>query len=140
MLTSGEARLLREGNWEAAAICSHAGLKWLLLAIPALLAGIGFWFAGGSAVGRVLLVGGIGLGVLMAATVLPVYTPVRGRVYRAVKWAVMAGILMFAFWPVLLQWSWLLFSCAWPMVWAEWTRASIRRKLPVEKWPKQLYL
>jgi hypothetical protein len=142
MLTSGEARLLRQGNWEAGAICSRAWLKWLLFALPAsaLLAGIGFSIAGATAVARVLLVGGIGLGVLMAATVLPVYTPVRGRIYRAAKWLVLSGILVFAFWPMVLQWSWLLISCAWPMVWAEWTRGSIRRKLPVEKWPKQLYL
>jgi hypothetical protein len=142
MLTAGEARLLREGNWEAGAICSRAWLKWLLFALPAsaLLAGIGFSLAGASAMARVLLVGGLGLGVLMAATVLPVYTPARGRVYRAVKWAVLAAILVVAFWPALLQWSWLLFSCAWPMLWAEWTRGSIRRKLPIEKWPKQLYL
>ena len=93
MLTSGEARLLREGNWEAGAICSHAWLKWLLFAMPAsaLLAGIGFSFAGATGVARVLLVGGLGLSVLMAATVLPVYTPARGRVYRAVKWAVLGG-------------------------------------------------
>lgn len=142
MLTSGEARLLGEGNWEARAICSRAWLKWSLFALPAgaLLAGIGFSVAGASALARVLLVGGLGLSVLMAATVLPVYTPARGRVYRAVKWAILAAILVVAFWPALLQWSWLLFSCAWPMVWAEWARASIRRKLPVEKWPKQLYL
>jgi hypothetical protein len=142
MLTSGEARLLRQGNWEAGAICSRTWLRWLLFALPtsALLAGIGFSFAGAAGVARILLVGGLGLSLLMAATVLPVYTPVRGRVYRAVKWAVLAGILVFAFWPIALQWSWLLFSCAWPMVWAEWTRGSIRRKLPVEKWPRQLYL
>ncbi len=142
MLTSGEARLMREGDWEARAICSRTWLKWLLLAMPAgaVLAGLGFYVAGATAVAQVLLVGGLGTGMLFSATFLPVYTPVRGRVFRLVKWMVLAGILVLAFWPMMLQWSWLLFSCAWPMAWAEWSRASIRRKLPIEKWPKQLYL
>src|SRR5436309_664777 len=34
LLTSAEARLLREGNWESRAICSHRLLKSMLLAIP----------------------------------------------------------------------------------------------------------
>src|SRR5882724_2642916 len=34
LLTSAEARLLNEGNWEARAVCSIAGLKWMLLAAP----------------------------------------------------------------------------------------------------------
>lgn len=37
--------------------------------------------------------------------------------------------------------SWLmLISCAWPLLWVEWTLFSLRRKLPVAEWPKQLYL
>ena len=142
LLTSAEARLLREGNWEAGAVCSRTRLKWLLLAIPAgaLLAGIGFFLAGAVAVARVLLVGGTGMGVLFAAPFLPVYTPMRSRVFRAVKCVVLGGMLVLAFWPITLQWSWLLFSCLWPIAWVEWTRASIRRKLPVTRWPKQLYL
>ena len=106
----------------------------------AVLAGLGFYVAGATAVAQVLLVGGLGTGMLFSATFLPVYTPDRGRVFRLVKWTVLARILVLAFWPMMLQWSWLLFSCAWPMAWAEWSRASIRRKLPIEKWPKQLYL
>ena len=39
-----------------------------------------------------------------------------------------------------LKWSWLLFSCLWPLAISEWTRASIRRKLPIAAWPKHLYL
>jgi hypothetical protein len=42
--------------------------------------------------------------------------------------------------PVDVQSSWLLFSSLWIIVWTERTRASIRRKLPVAAWPKQLYL
>ena len=36
--------------------------------------------------------------------------------------------------------SWLLISCLWLVARIEWTRVSIRRKLPVAEWPKQLYL
>jgi hypothetical protein len=45
-----------------------------------------------------------------------------------------------AFGPSALKMWWLLMSCLWPVVWIEWARISIRRKLPVAEWPKQLYL
>ena len=136
LLTSGEARVLREGNWEAGVVCSR---RWLIL-VSALLAGIGFYLADSIAMSRVLLVGGTGKGLLFFGAFLPVYTPARSRIFRGVKWLVLVGILLLAFWPMTLRWSGLLFSCLWPIAWVEWTRASIRRKLPVTKWPKQLYL
>lgn len=142
MLTAGEARVLREGNWEAGAVCSRSWLKWVLLMTPVatLLAGMDFYFSGAMGVARVLLVGGVALSMLFVAPFLPVYTPARSRIYRVVKWVVLAAILVVAFWPALLQWSWLMLSCLWAMAWVEWTRISIRRKLPVERWPRQLYL
>ena len=142
LLTSAEARMLREGNWEARAVCSRPWLKWLLLAMPvaALLAAAALFLTGAIAVARVLLVGGIGMGLLFAAPFLPVYTPSRGRVFRRVKWVVLIGTLVLAFGPDALKSSWLLISCLWPLAWIEWTRVSIRRKLPVAEWPKQLYL
>jgi hypothetical protein len=136
LLTSREARLLHEGNWEARVVCSR---RWLIL-VGALLLGTGFYFANSNAMARLLLVGGMSMGLLFFAAFLPVYTPARGRVFRGVKWLVLAGILLLAFWPMTLRWSALMFSCVWPVVWVEWSRASIRRKLPVAKWPKQLYL
>jgi len=142
LLTSGEARLLREGNWEARAIGSHRWLKHLLVAMPAaaVLGGLVLLLAGATGVAQVLLAGGLGIGIVFAGTLLPMYTAGRSLAFRIVKWTVLAGILVLAFWPLGLQWSWLLVSCLWPMAWAEWTRASIRRKLPVTKWPKQLYM
>jgi len=136
LLTSREARLLREGNWEARAVCSR---RWLL-PVSAWLAAIAFYLAGSIVMARVLVVGGTAIGVIFFATFLPVYTPARGRVFRGVKRVMLAVILLLAFSPLTLRWSGLLFSCVWPVAWIEWTRASIRRKLPVEKWPKQLYL
>jgi hypothetical protein len=142
LLTSAEARLLREGNWEARAICSRPWLKWLLLAMPvaALIAAAALFLAGAIDVARVLLVGGIGMGLLFTVPFLPIYTPSRGRVFRFVKWFVLIGMLGLAFGPDALKWSWLLISCLWLVARIEWTRVSIRRKLPVAEWPKQLYL
>jgi hypothetical protein len=142
LLTSAEARMLREGNWEARAVCSRPWLKLLLRAMPvaALLAATALFLTGEIAVARMLLVAGVGMALLFAAPFLPVYTPSRGRVFRCVKWIVLIGALGLAFWPDTLKSSWLLISCLWPLVWIEWTRFSIRRKLPVAEWPKQLYL
>jgi hypothetical protein len=135
LLTSAEARMLREGNWEARAVCSRPWLKWGALLLAAAL-----FLAGAITEAWALLVGGIAMALLFAAPFLPVYTRSRGRVFRCVKWAVLLGTLGLAFGPDVLKWSWLLFSCLWPMVWIESTRISIRRKLPIAEWPKQLYL
>jgi hypothetical protein len=142
LLTSAEARMLREGNWEARAVCSRQWLKWVLLAMPvaALFAAIACFLTGAIAITRVLVIGGVGMGLLFAAPFLPVYTPARGRVFRVVKWVVLIGMLGLAFGPDALKWSWLLISCLWLVARIEWTRVSIRRKLPVAEWPKQLYL
>jgi hypothetical protein len=134
LLTSGEARMLRDAKWEARMVCSHSWLWWLLLPVPlvALLAAAGFFLIGVPALGRALLAAGILMGFLFVAPFLPVYTPSRARIYRGVKWV--------AFGPLALKWSWLLASSLWPMIWIERTRISIRRKLRVAEWPKSLYL
>lgn len=142
MLATGEARILREANWEARAVCSIRLGRWLLPAmfVAALGAATVFAFTGTAAIARLLLAGGILIGVLFAAPLLPVYTPSRARVYRWVKWAALATMLALVFGEDALRLSWLLASCAWIFIWIEWTRASIRKKLPVAEWPKQLYL
>jgi hypothetical protein len=142
LLTGAEARLLRQGNWEARAICSRVWLKWILVAVPvaALIAATVFLLTGAVETARMLLVVGLGMGILFAAPMFPVYTPSRSRVYRVAKWLVMIAVLALAFGPDALKWSWLLISCFWPFFWVERTRASIRRKMRVAEWPKQLYL
>ncbi len=142
LLTSAEARMLREGDWEMRAICGRPWLKLLLRAIPvaALLAAVFLFLRGATALAQMLLIGGLGVGLLLAVPFLPVYTPRRSRVFRWVKCVVLGGILLLAFGPDALRWSWLLISCLWPMAWMEWTRMTIRRKLPVAEWPKHLYL
>src|SRR5450755_4413763 len=54
LLTSSEARMLREGQWEARAVCSRPWAKWVLLAVPAaaLLAAGTLFFKGNLDVAR----------------------------------------------------------------------------------------
>ena len=137
LLTSSEARMLRQSNREAEAVCSGALLKGVLFAVSvAVLCGaIAFFLTGAASVARSLLVGWVVVSSVACAPFLPVYTPSRGRVFRFVKWAFLLATLWLGF-----HWSWLFFACLWPLAWVEWTRASIRRKLPVAEWPRQLYL
>jgi hypothetical protein len=103
-LTSAEARLLREGNWEARAICYRPVLKGVLSAVPPvlLLAAAASYFSGGSGAARVLPAAGMMMGVLLEGLFLPLYTPARSRVFRCVKWVVFAGALALAFGPDLV--------------------------------------
>jgi hypothetical protein len=142
LMTSREAQALREGNWEARAVCSRPWLKWSALAVPvgALVAAAVLIWTGHAEMARDLAISALGMCPLFLAPFLPVYTPSRGRVFRVVKWVGMTAALLLVFGPNTLKWSWLLLSCLWPIASNEWTRASIRRKLPVAAWPKHLYL
>ena len=142
LLTSGEARMLRQGNWEAQAICSRSWIKWVLLiaAAAAVFSGNEFLLRGSIMLAWKLFAGGIVIGLLFAAPFLPVYTRLGGRVFRGVRWVAMLTMLGLAFGPDAPKWSWLLISCLWMVARPEWTRASIRRKLPVAEWPRHLYL
>jgi hypothetical protein len=140
LLTSAEAKMLREGNWEARAVCSRPWLKRMLLAMPlAVLLTAATLFFTGSTLAWPLLGGGIGIGILFAAPFLPIYTPFRGRVFRVVKWIVLLGMFGMASGQDSQKWLWLGFSFLWP-AWIELKRISIRRKLPVADWPQHLYL
>lgn len=142
LLTSAEARMLRDGNWEARVVCSRPWLKRLAFTAPvaAVLGAATLFLAGSLEAARIMLVAAIGMSPLCAALLLPVYTPARARVFRGAKWIAMIAALGLAFGPDAAKSLWLLVACSWPLVWTESTRASLRRKLPVERWPKQLYL
>ncbi|QNI32912.1 hypothetical protein H7849_02655 [Alloacidobacterium dinghuense] len=141
LLTREEARVLREGNWEGRVVCSSPLLKYLLFVVPPLaLVATGVLFLSGShGMARVALAFALITGTLFAARFMPIYTPARGRVFRCVKWAVFAGALGLILGADTLKLSWLLIPSLFPVVWVEWQRVSIRRKLPVARWPKQLY-
>ena len=142
LLTSGEARVLRNAEWEGQAICAAPFLKWLLPIIPiaALIGAVAFSFAGSATLARVFLIAGLGTAIWFLVPFFPVYTPARARFFRGLKWVATVAILILAFGRDALTWSWLIASSLWPLFWIEWTRASVRRKLPVSDWPKPLYL
>jgi Ca2+/Na+ antiporter len=142
LLTAAEARMLRQGNREARAICSRVWLKSTLVALSfaGLIAAEIFFLRGATEIARILLVSGLALGMLFTAPMFPVYTPSRSRIYRVAKWLAIVAMLTLVFGSDALKMSWLLISCLCPMIWIESTRAAIRRKLRVADWPKQLYL
>jgi hypothetical protein len=137
LLTSTEARLLRTSACEVRVLWSRPSRRWLLLLLPlaALSGAAAYLLAGNLPLASALLAAGISMGMICAAPYLPVYTPARGRAFRSVRWAMLLAVFVLALGP-----SWLLFTCIWPVLWIEGTRVSIRRKLPVAEWPKQLYL
>ena len=139
LLTTSEDRLLRETTWEARVVCSR--LRWLYpIPAAALCAGIWFFIAGQTYLALLLVVGAAGISLLLARPLLPINTPARARVFRGVRWAWLAAVLLLAVWPDLRNQSWLLVAVAWPIVWVEWTLFSVRRKLAVAQWPRPLYL
>jgi hypothetical protein len=142
MLTVAEAKLLRKSQWESRAVCSRPWLKWVLLAMPAaaLWASAALFLTGKNELARTLLVGGITLLLALGAPFLPIYTPARARIFRRVKYVLLAATFALVFGKNVLDWSWLLACSVWPLFWIEWTRTSIRRKLPESRWPKHLYL
>jgi hypothetical protein len=143
LLTTAEARVLGEGNWEAKVYCSRSSMRWAIpsLALAALASASEFFRLGRTDVAWTLVAGSLAIGYLFTAPLLPIYTPSRGRFFRVGKWVVMVGAFVIILGPaVALKWSWLLFAALWPMAWTDWTRVSIRCKLPIAEWPKQLYL
>jgi hypothetical protein len=139
LLTVAEERLLRETTWEARAVCSR--LRWLFpIPVALLFAGIWLFTAGDTYLGLRLMVLGAGVGLLFTRPLLPIDTPARARMFRGVRWAWLAAVVMLAVWPDLLKQSWLLVAVGWPIVWVEWTLFSVRRKLAVAQWPRPLYL
>jgi hypothetical protein len=143
LLTSSEARLLGNDNVEARALCTaNSWFRWPLLALSmgALAAAAVLYNAGAGSLARVALALGIGTIFWLAVPLLPIYTRLRGRVFRGVKWLVQAGTLLLAFGPGALGMPWLIVLLLGLLSWTEWKRASIRRKLSAQQWPKHLYL
>ena len=142
LLTSAEAKMLRDGNWETRAVCARPWVKTLMQTVPAIPLTVAFVMMsrGATAEARLPFLFSVALFVFLAAPFLPVYTPVRARVYRVVKWVTLLALFGLMFGADTLKYSWLVATCLWVPFWTESTRMSIRRKLPVAQWPKQLYL
>jgi hypothetical protein len=142
LLTAAEARMLREGNWEAGAVCRRPWLRWvsLTMLLAAMLLITALLFSGRRNIALDVLLCAVAMSPLVAALFLPIYSPSRGRIFRCLRLMTMTGAILLLFGPEAFKWSWLLFSCLAPIAWIEWKRASIRRKLPVKTWPRHLYL
>lgn len=139
LLTGSEARLLRQTRWEQGVVCARP--RWLLAIVAVgLCASVGFLLRGGAQLGVTLLIGLLGIAFVFAAPFLPIYTRSRGRVVRVFRWAWLATVLFLVTWPNPMRQSWLFPGFAWLLIWLEYRRFSLRRKLPVAEWPKQLYL
>jgi molecular chaperone DnaK (HSP70) len=120
LLTAAEARMLRSDNWEARAICSRPWLKWIAAGVfvAVLCAAAAFVLTPHAGAGRDVLALAIGMSPLSGALFLPIRTPARGRVFRAVKWIATTVAVALVFGPELLKWSWLLISCTSSSRWA----------------------
>ena len=142
LLTARETRVLRRGVQEWKFISSHSWFRLLLLSTAA-VACVGaaeLFVIGRNLPGRLLLAFGIGGGIPLLISTLPVYTPSRGPIFRIVKWVAQILSLMLAFGPGGLAIYWLVALCVCQLIWSEYIRRSIRRKLPVIHWPRQLYV
>lgn len=143
LLTSSEARLLRADNVEAKALSrANHWSRWpfLALSVVALAAAAGLYRAGAEPLARVTLAIGFGTMFWLAAPLLPIYTPLRGRIFRWFKWLVQVGTLLLAFGPGAFRSTSLLALLVLIAVVREWKRTSIRRKVPAQQWPQHLYL
>lgn len=142
MLTSAEARVLRQTVSEARFICSRSWLKKLIPSLPGigLLASALLMMRGSDSAAKTLLCGSLVMVAFLMTPYLPVYTPRRSRVIRWLRWALLVAVFAYGLMPEGVRWSWLFFPALWPLVHTERLRASIRKKMPVADWPRSLYL
>lgn len=142
LLTVSEAKLLNAGAGETRFLCRNAELRWGIRAFPFFLV-TGAVFAhnlGQDRLMGIFLAGALAAAIVFVAPMLPIYTPGRAQIYRWVKWFAMATVLSIGFAPRIGKLAWMLPTVVWPMLWTEWSRHQIRKKLPAGQWPKHLYL
>lgn len=78
------------------------------------------------------------IAIPLIARVLPISTPTRGRMYRVAQWGLLlAGALIAIIFGA--KYSAGFAGVFLSMAYFQRTYASIRRKLPLSQWPKQLY-
>ena len=78
------------------------------------------------------------VGVVLACGFLPIDTLRRGRTYRWAKWTAFIAAAGVAAWMGVKP-PWMPLAVLLVPAYFEYMRASIRRKLPVDQWPKKLY-
>ncbi len=142
LLTKSEASVLRQSNAESRMICSTGWIKWTLLSSPGilvLLSAIALAMHLPSLARGVLVMGAL-MAIFFIAPFLPIYTASRGRIFRLIKWGMMIACVLVLFGIDGWNWAWLNACCFYPVLYMEWKRMMIRRKLPIGQWPRQLYL
>ena len=142
LLTPSEARVLRQSNAESRMICSNKWIKWTTLSAQGallLLSIISFAVHLPSLAWGVLVLAAL-MAMFFTVPFFPIYTITRGRIYRAVKWALLIVLAFVFFGRDGWNWTWLFSCCFLPVAVIEWKRMMIRRKLPIGQWPRQLYL
>ncbi|HWT66856.1 MAG TPA: hypothetical protein VN151_12140 [Terracidiphilus sp.] len=148
LLTAREARYLRERGWNPEADYRHGWLRWFVSfwGVAAAGAGIWAWIAkpalseGPAFLTGVLLLSAVALGLYGLPMFVSLFTPKRSRIYRAMRLAFMLCIIILGLIAFKPSTWWILSVTLGPALWAEWTRMSIRRKMPADRWPKHLYL
>ena len=142
LLTKSEAAVLRNSISESRMICSNSWARWVLLSAPGVLTLV-------SAIALAVHLPSLAIGVLTLAVLmalffmvpfLPIYTISRGRIYRAIKWVLLIVMLFLFFGKDGRTQLWLGSCCFYPVLYTEWKRMMIRRKLPIGQWPRHLYL
>src|ERR1700723_2999647 len=141
LLTSAEAKMLREGNWESRAVCARPWLKTLMQTVPAIPLTVAFIMMsrGHAAEARLPFLFSVALFVFLAAPFLPVYTPARARVYRVVKWVTMLALFGLMFGADTLKYSWLVATCLWVPFWTQSSSIHFPRQVPVAQSLKPPY-
>lgn len=142
LLTATEAHVLRASMQDGKFSNSHSWFRFLLMIVfaAACVGAVKLLAFGWNVPGRLLLAFGIGGGIPLLISLLPVYTLSRGPIFRVVNWAVEIVALMLAFGPGGLAIYWLPALCIFQLIRSETIRRSIRRKLPVVQWPRRLYV
>jgi hypothetical protein len=142
LLTATEVRVLNNAAWERRVVCSRPKLVWLMRAIPAaaFTAAAILFNAGFESGARMLFQLALCAALFFLAPTLPLYTPSRARLFRRLKWSLIIALNVLALIPIMAEWVTFAAIIMSTAVYEDWIHRSIRRKLPVEQWPKSLYL
>lgn len=143
-VTAWEQRLVREDQWVAGVLCRRGYLLGIPLSF--LCSGTILITHSPSFPSFALLLIGIGASFIFGVPMcMPINTKMRGRIYRSIRWTWFVVAICFAYVPSLRENFSAEFAATgvflvWSVVWVEWSRASMRRKLPIADWPRGLYL
>jgi hypothetical protein len=76
--------------------------------------------------------------VFLAPQFLPIDSPSRSRTYLCAKWVAFIGAAALTAWFGVMP-LWVPLGSLLPLAYGDYVHTSIRRKLPVDQWPKRLY-